>query len=184
MKEFGNLIEGAAQSLVTRWENGTSIPNNERLKQLASIGGITVNELLYGDFKSYCYDVFNRMASSEKNMDQEKIKSSFEDGYKVISKLNLSYEDSEKIENIFKDAIDLNSFVYEYSNEGAVNYSINLIRDLYRSKILSYFFYEKDGEILERKNVDEDLADDISEIIEEAISKIENLKSKYSETNK
>ena len=52
MKEFGKLIGDAAQSLVTRWENGTSIPNNERIKIIADIGNISVNELLYGKFRN------------------------------------------------------------------------------------------------------------------------------------
>lgn len=48
MKEFGKLIGDAAQSLVTRWENGTSIPNNERIKKIAEIGNVSVSYLLYG----------------------------------------------------------------------------------------------------------------------------------------
>ena len=48
MKEFGGRLGKpvASDSIVSRWEKGVSIPNNERLKLIAEIGGITVNELL------------------------------------------------------------------------------------------------------------------------------------------
>lgn len=60
MKEFGKLIEDAAQSLVTRWENGTSIPNNERIKKIAEIGNVSVSYLLYGTY------TFNDLSDEEK----------------------------------------------------------------------------------------------------------------------
>ena len=57
MREFGELINShlklpldtsPSDSIVSRWEKGKSIPNNERLKAIAEIGNITVDELLYG----------------------------------------------------------------------------------------------------------------------------------------
>jgi transcriptional regulator with XRE-family HTH domain len=58
MKEFGKLVDDAAQSLISRWEKGDNLPNNERLKIIAALGSVTVDELLYGDFQDYCYHVF------------------------------------------------------------------------------------------------------------------------------
>lgn len=46
--EFGDKIENAHKSLISKWEKGQNLPNNERLKRIAELGGITVNELLYG----------------------------------------------------------------------------------------------------------------------------------------
>lgn len=46
--DFGNLIDDAHKSVVSKWEKGQNLPNNERLKKIAEIGNITVNELLYG----------------------------------------------------------------------------------------------------------------------------------------
>ncbi|MCW1031120.1 helix-turn-helix domain-containing protein, partial [Streptococcus anginosus] len=34
--------------IISRWENGKSLPNNQRIKAIADLGGITVDELLYG----------------------------------------------------------------------------------------------------------------------------------------
>lgn len=47
-EEFGKRISNAHKSLVSKWEKGQSLPNNERLKIIAEIGGISVNYLLYG----------------------------------------------------------------------------------------------------------------------------------------
>ena len=55
LQEFGKRIAGKmgipkdqapADSLVSRWEKGKNRPNSERLKAIAELGGITVNQLL------------------------------------------------------------------------------------------------------------------------------------------
>ncbi|MFV8808175.1 helix-turn-helix domain-containing protein [Aerococcus urinaeequi] len=52
LEVFGNRFDPKAnRSLVSAWENGRYVPNNERLKQIADLAGndgITVQELLYG----------------------------------------------------------------------------------------------------------------------------------------
>ena len=48
MEEFGKLVGDAKKSAVGNWERGDNFPNNERLKRIAEIGGISVEELLYG----------------------------------------------------------------------------------------------------------------------------------------
>lgn len=48
-KEFGNkIIPPASDSLVSRWERGVNRPNNNRLKQIAELGNISIDYLLYG----------------------------------------------------------------------------------------------------------------------------------------
>lgn len=46
LEEFGELLK-AADSIVSRWENGISIPRPDRLKKIAKLENITVEELLY-----------------------------------------------------------------------------------------------------------------------------------------
>lgn len=54
MTDFGARIDPKVKSgTVANWETGKNLPNNERLKKIAQIGGISVNELLYGDPKTY-----------------------------------------------------------------------------------------------------------------------------------
>lgn len=57
MREFGERIanhlnidldDAPSDSIVSRWEKGKSIPSPERLKAIAELGRISVEELLYG----------------------------------------------------------------------------------------------------------------------------------------
>jgi len=52
MEEFGKFFDNASKGVISNWEKGSNIPNNARLKMIAQFGGISVDELLYGDFKS------------------------------------------------------------------------------------------------------------------------------------
>lgn len=45
LEEFGKRF-GATKGNVSLWESDSSLPNNERLKQIANLGNITVDELL------------------------------------------------------------------------------------------------------------------------------------------
>ncbi|MCI3029775.1 helix-turn-helix domain-containing protein [Desemzia sp. C1] len=47
LEEFGKLFD-ASKGNVSLWEKGSSIPNNERLKQISRLGHISVDTLLYG----------------------------------------------------------------------------------------------------------------------------------------
>ena len=48
MKEFASRIDGkASKGTISKWENGKYLPNNERLKKIAELANISVNELLY-----------------------------------------------------------------------------------------------------------------------------------------
>ena len=63
LERFGELF-GASKGNVQSWEKGLTLPNKARIKQIADIGNITVNELLYGSL----YEVFenNKLQLSEK----------------------------------------------------------------------------------------------------------------------
>lgn len=49
MREFGELIDNASDSIVSRWERNVSVPNAKRLKLIADDMNITVTELLKAD---------------------------------------------------------------------------------------------------------------------------------------
>lgn len=49
MEEFGNKFDPVAnKSLVSKWESGKSLPNNERLKRISELGNVTMTYLLEG----------------------------------------------------------------------------------------------------------------------------------------
>lgn len=45
-----------AEGVISRWESGISLPNPKRLKAIAKIADITVEELLHGNFQRYYFD--------------------------------------------------------------------------------------------------------------------------------
>lgn len=51
MREFGELIDNASDSIVSRWEKDVSNPKAKRLKLIADDMNITVTELLNGSEK-------------------------------------------------------------------------------------------------------------------------------------
>ena len=53
MQKFGGIIDDAPKGSVNSWEKGVNLPNEKRLKQIAILGNVTLNELLYGSFKDY-----------------------------------------------------------------------------------------------------------------------------------
>ena len=53
MQKFGEIIDNAPKGSVNSWEKGVNLPNEKRLKQIATLGNMTLNELLYGSFKEY-----------------------------------------------------------------------------------------------------------------------------------
>lgn len=49
-KDFAKLIDATVPA-VSNWENGRSLPNNERLKRIAAVGNTTVDDLIKGNSK-------------------------------------------------------------------------------------------------------------------------------------
>ena len=56
LEEFGNLFS-ASKSIASRWEKGKSIPNNIRIKAIADMANISVQELLYGIKEKVMYGI-------------------------------------------------------------------------------------------------------------------------------
>lgn len=46
MQKFGALINGADRSLVSKWERNLIVPGPERLKSIARIGNVSLDELI------------------------------------------------------------------------------------------------------------------------------------------
>ncbi|MFJ7952193.1 helix-turn-helix domain-containing protein [Lysinibacillus sp. NPDC096418] len=52
MEEFGKRLSPVAtKGTVSKWENGKYIPSNDRLRQIAELGNVTMDFLLEGDKK-------------------------------------------------------------------------------------------------------------------------------------
>ncbi|MDT2759847.1 MULTISPECIES: helix-turn-helix domain-containing protein [Enterococcus] len=80
MDEFGRKINGASKSNVSKWESGSSLPNNERLKKIAEEGEVSVAYLLAGEKQEISYsklafdnsysnaeEIFNQLSGARKS---------------------------------------------------------------------------------------------------------------------
>jgi len=61
LEEFGKIVGNAGKSIVSKWERGSHIPNNERLKKISEIGNTTVDHILYGSLDSYILNNFEEL---------------------------------------------------------------------------------------------------------------------------
>lgn len=113
MEEFGKLIGGVKKSAVGNWERGDNLPNNERLKRIAELGNLEVNELLYGSIENFRYSIIKQLY--EGNMLETGMKENNKELYRYIggtefinevyeqvAKENLGYDDRDKIVRTFK----------------------------------------------------------------------------------
>ena len=60
MQKFGEIIDNAPKGSVNSWEKGVNLPNEKRLKQIATLGNMTLNELVRIEgFTCKCVKVTN-----------------------------------------------------------------------------------------------------------------------------
>lgn len=64
MERFGEMLNTSKAS-VNNWEKGKNLPNNERLKHIAELGNVEIDELLYGDPNSRIYRVISDWEDGE-----------------------------------------------------------------------------------------------------------------------
>lgn len=67
---FGETLGETPKSTVSTWENGNNLPNKERLKNIAALGGISVSYLLYGVEDDSSFG--ERIKSRRKDLDLSK----------------------------------------------------------------------------------------------------------------
>lgn len=114
-EDFGEKVDNdtpAHKSLVSKWEKGMSLPNNERLKRIAELGKLSVNDLLYGEYREKVYDIFKSVEKELKSnypllSSESKFREFFDNIYNFRK---YTFEDINKIQ-IFQDD-DIRSFYY------------------------------------------------------------------------
>lgn len=205
LQSFGQTIDNADKSLVSRWEKGLTIPSNPRLKLIAEAGGISVDELLYGNLESFVYELYMDILDEKKDNDTptlpaslladmqalapNKFKDTFKDALMMIGYLRLSYEDEAQISKILKDAILMFRYNEEFTNEGTINFVKSKIEFIYEYQLLNFFFSPKEGTEVDymdkvdnldyRTTVTPDLYFEICKILENTEEILEELKKKY-----
>lgn len=126
-EEFGNLFD-ATRSNVSKWERASSLPNKERLKQIAKIGDMTVEELLYENINTEMsvrkeqLNNFNFYKSSKERVVEQEIKLLTPSALSGFFTLGLGFKKSEAkaiedYENHRKRIRALNDFGMDYINK-------------------------------------------------------------------
>lgn len=86
MAAFAEKIDNKSKSgTVSNWETGKNLPNNERLKKIAEIGKISIDELLLGSIREQIFDIISRYCSEN----------NFEVNNMLINLIVDDYNDSE-----------------------------------------------------------------------------------------
>jgi DNA-binding helix-turn-helix protein len=84
LEAFGKLFN-TSKSNVLRWEQGISLPNKERIKNISKIADLTVNELLYGSIDEYLENNIDTLLKNNSIL-KEDMREVFINTYKVIDK--------------------------------------------------------------------------------------------------
>lgn len=138
LEEFGKMFDPIAnKSNVSRWEKGKAMPSPERLKIIAELGGISVQELLYGDEREYIYPLIINIAAKQYDID---LSNDLDTIHHVFNRLyNYSYDDTE--ESLYSENKEIFDSIllypFDLDSEGLVRIStldlthiINKINDL------------------------------------------------------
>lgn len=158
MAAFGERIDEKVQSgTVSNWETGKNLPNNQRIKKIALLGGKTVEELLYGKPIDY-YQLFHQNKTEFMKLFNNKMNKYFNEN------TDLNY----LIDNIGFDGLDADKKLYS----------------IYRiwEKLIEYYIKQLKPEVskeLEHENVD----DNHNLIRNYAISEINTTISNYVRKN-
>lgn len=150
MEMFGIRVLNADRSLVSKWERGKAVPNNARVKIIAELGGISVNELLYDKL------AFNDLSDEEKAMAIESHKEVLSKKKSGRTRYTLDFLDNvyglkphDEALSLLSNTIKYSYLVDKHSNEGTeligkLDYIINILND-----------YTKSGEVTSGKTKEE-----------------------------
>lgn len=139
LEEFGNIIDGATKSNVSKWEKGEVLPNRKRLKMIADFDGLALEELIYGDLTSYVYALAEDFKQNPPDKEsQDSLANMSEDQYKMIISIlmervkekHLSYDRKDKILSELRLLVMQHFF--DFSIFGLSDFSFNILNDLER----------------------------------------------------
>lgn len=169
----------AKSGTVSNWETGKNLPNNERLKIIADIGGISVVELLYGPLRSYAHDRISELINEEKDYEftdetkieiinsavNQSLKNTFANMFYAIGEF--ATVDNE-LSNELAAAIKRKFTKTEFSNSGLLKYSSSEITAI-KSGVNKYL----------ENGVDQEICNDVQKVLSRANNEIASLHVKH-----
>lgn len=179
---FGKKINQAHKSLVSKWEKGQSLPNNERLKIIAELGEISVDELLYGSFKNRVIKLINDYIK-----DYSPHVSALEYDNRLDAVLNdvLNYIiardffkdlEDDKLKAIIDRQVSNEFMRGKHTNEKAISYFADYLTSEVTKELYEYFYTtNKEGKMALRTNMSKDLHDLLYEKLESFSEELRDL---------
>ncbi|APZ49073.1 hypothetical protein BW721_04890 [Jeotgalibaca sp. PTS2502] len=188
--EFGEMVDGAKKGIVSRWESGLNLPNRKRLDIIADAGGISVDELLYGDIGEYAatfLDTFIEDLIKDEDPDSfvtlllkdpsqlKELKFQFTT---LVKEYGFSHSEIEAMKKLANETIFRFLRGEDDSNKGAINITYNTLKDLL-STVDNMFLDLKAGHdvTVYKDGMDATLHEKLTEILTEAINKTDNIKN-------
>lgn len=134
-------VKKTKSGTVSNWETGKNLPNNNRLVRIAELGGVTVDELLYGEIydKEYVY-VYGIIKGLYLDLIRDYMPESDDDYERFIHEVTKIYlKDNKEPFSHSANNIDIKIFTSIYKaleNEGFnININSKTIADLYITQL-------------------------------------------------
>lgn len=191
LKEFGKMVD-APFSAVSNWENGRNKPNNERLKSIAELGGISVDELLYGNRKEIIMNLIDleikKQVETFSNSDYEldlRLKNFIENNQTAIKNNAMNIAEKvfgnyslEQLHESIKEVIETQIF---NSPKDESDILFNTKFELRKLKANVEQAYEKDDSlfIIGNSDFDKTVYDFLVGLLSKTIDEINDFESRY-----
>lgn len=159
LEEFGKIF-GATKGNVLKWEKGQSLPSPERLKTIAKIADISVNNLLYGRTKERIAKILYKLSKENDLYKDIDIKAFTRSIFHALPDIDISNDELEKY--IAKDLEDWFSTDHTKQNENTsfsdeikyiIDFHSKIVQPILKKKLLQYKTEganDKELEILEK----------------------------------
>lgn len=181
MESFGKKLD-TSKAAVNNWEKGVNLPNNSRVKKIAELGHISVNELLLGPFETYARNYIDWLTHDTDFIDMYRI--SAENRKDIVDKT--MYQVMKKgVAKDFYDIGELNATDYnlrkEFSDAGFRKITDTDFTNFGAWNNISMGIAELMRELEEYQDngVDSDIYRDLEKIIENAHKESIDLYEKY-----
>lgn len=138
LEEFGKLVENAGKSTVSKWERGSTIPNNKRLKVISEIGGLSIDRLLYGSMRSFIINNFHQLIPYREGfplgiVDLRKLEELAEE----LDKKEVQVSDIEKIKSVISEKIPQWKKGFQEIKDKELNFIAN--NKSYKNQVYNHF---------------------------------------------
>jgi transcriptional regulator with XRE-family HTH domain len=170
--EFGVLIDNAHKSLVSKWEKGMSLPNKSRLRLIADIAKITVDELVFEDLDIFYRDNFNQVLSYFKNINVSDVNQLFD---KWLNQYKDVFTYNDEIEIQISQHKFVESYLKNLNNFTTIS-SYRLIQTIKKKVIAARNELPKQCDKQDSSEANE--FEKIENILKKAIAEIEEVESK------